>query len=101
MSDSMINIEILRNCGGELENALKGRCVEPFSTEDYINSMKDIITQKRIGVTWTRNHIESKMAPNISREEKGPEITFLKCHKCRSTSHLANTCTKKTQINEV
>ncbi|MBW0530755.1 hypothetical protein O181_070470 [Austropuccinia psidii MF-1] len=101
MSDSMINIEILRKYGGELEHALKCRCVELFSTEDYINAMEDIITRKRIGKTWTRNHIDSKMAPNISREEKGPEITVLKCHKFRSTSHLANTCTKKTQINEV
>ncbi|MBW0552763.1 hypothetical protein O181_092478 [Austropuccinia psidii MF-1] len=25
----------------------------------------------------------------------------LKCHKCGSTSHLANTCPKKTRINEI
>ncbi|MBW0478657.1 hypothetical protein O181_018372 [Austropuccinia psidii MF-1] len=38
------------------------------------------------------------MIPKISREYK---IPVLKCHKCGSTSHLANTCTKKAQINEV
>ncbi|MBW0463852.1 hypothetical protein O181_003567 [Austropuccinia psidii MF-1] len=76
MSDSMINMKILRKCGLELEHAIKCRCVEPCSTEDYINAMEDIITRRRVGKTWTR------------------------CHKCGSTSHLANTCTKKTKLNE-
>ncbi|MBW0509200.1 hypothetical protein O181_048915 [Austropuccinia psidii MF-1] len=34
MSDSMVNIKILRRCGGELGYAIKCRCVEPCSTED-------------------------------------------------------------------
>ncbi|MBW0581326.1 hypothetical protein O181_121041 [Austropuccinia psidii MF-1] len=63
--------------------------------------MEDIITRTRIGKTWTRIPIESKMVPKIPREDKRPEIPVLKCHKCGSTSHLANTCTKKTKINEV
>ncbi|MBW0541245.1 hypothetical protein O181_080960 [Austropuccinia psidii MF-1] len=71
--------------------------LEPCSTEDYINSMKDIITRTRIGKTWIRNPMESKMVPKISREDKRP---VLKCPKCGSTSHLANTCTKKTKVNE-
>ncbi|MBW0566600.1 hypothetical protein O181_106315 [Austropuccinia psidii MF-1] len=50
MSDTMINIKISRKCG-ELEHAIKSRCVEPFSTEDYINAMEDIITRTRIGKT--------------------------------------------------
>ncbi|MBW0558321.1 hypothetical protein O181_098036 [Austropuccinia psidii MF-1] len=45
--------------------------------------------------------MESKMVPKISREDRKRERPVLKCHKCGSTSHLANTCTKKTQINEV
>ncbi|MBW0539191.1 hypothetical protein O181_078906 [Austropuccinia psidii MF-1] len=44
--------------------------------------------------------MESKMVPKISREDRRPEKPVLKCHKCGSTSHLANTCTKKTKINE-
>ncbi|MBW0564477.1 hypothetical protein O181_104192 [Austropuccinia psidii MF-1] len=99
MSDSMINIKILRKCGGELEHVIKLRCAEPCSTEDYINSMEDIITRTRIGKTWTKIPIESKMVPKISREDRRPEKHVLKCHKCRSTSHLANNCTKKTKIN--
>ncbi|MBW0487704.1 hypothetical protein O181_027419 [Austropuccinia psidii MF-1] len=48
MSDTMINMKILRKCGGEVEHAIKCRCVEPCSTEDYINAMEDIITRTRI-----------------------------------------------------
>ncbi|MBW0573407.1 hypothetical protein O181_113122 [Austropuccinia psidii MF-1] len=51
MSDSMINMKILRKCGGELEHAIKCRCVESCSTEDYINDMEDIITRTIIGKT--------------------------------------------------
>ncbi|MBW0537721.1 hypothetical protein O181_077436 [Austropuccinia psidii MF-1] len=91
----------MRKCGGELEHAIKCRCVEPCSTEDYINAMEDIITKTRIGKAWTKIPMEYKMVPKISREEKRPERLVLKCHKCGSTSHLANTCTKKTNFNEV
>ncbi|MBW0558507.1 hypothetical protein O181_098222 [Austropuccinia psidii MF-1] len=100
MSDSMINMKILRKCGGELENAIKCRCVEPCSTEDYINSMEDIITRTRIGKTWTRVPMESKMVSKTSREVKRPERPVFKCHKCGSTSNLANTCTRSANINE-
>ncbi|MBW0575532.1 hypothetical protein O181_115247 [Austropuccinia psidii MF-1] len=100
MSDSMINIKILRKCGGELEHSIKWQCVEPCSIKDYMNAMEDIMTRTGIGKTWTRVPMESKIISKISREDKRPEIPVLKCHKCGSTSHLANTCTKKTKINE-
>ncbi|MBW0565835.1 hypothetical protein O181_105550 [Austropuccinia psidii MF-1] len=100
MSETMINMKILRKCGGELEPTIKCRCVEPCSAEDYINVMEDIITRTRIGKAWTKIPMESKMVPKISREDKRPERLVLKCHKCGSTSHLANTCTKKKKINE-
>ncbi|MBW0555256.1 hypothetical protein O181_094971, partial [Austropuccinia psidii MF-1] len=45
--------------------------------------------------------MESKMVAKISRGGKRPERLVLKCHKCGSTSNLANACTKKTKINEV
>ncbi|MBW0558455.1 hypothetical protein O181_098170 [Austropuccinia psidii MF-1] len=95
MSDTMINMKISKKCGGELEHAIKCRCVEPCSTKDYINAMEDIITRTRIGKTWTKTPMESKIVPMISREDRKPEIPVLKCHKYGSTSHLANTCTKK------
>ncbi|MBW0554270.1 hypothetical protein O181_093985 [Austropuccinia psidii MF-1] len=101
MSDTMINMKILRKCGGELEHAIKCRCVEPFSTEDYINAMEDIITRTKFGKFWNRIPMESKMVSKTSREDKRLERPILKLYKCGSTSHLANTCTKKTKINEV
>ncbi|MBW0566748.1 hypothetical protein O181_106463 [Austropuccinia psidii MF-1] len=101
MYDSMINMKILRKWGGELEHAIRCGCVEPCSTEDYINAMEDIITRTRAGKAWTRVPMEAKMVSKTSREDKKPERPVLKCHKCGSTSHFANTCTKKTKINEV
>ncbi|MBW0556557.1 hypothetical protein O181_096272 [Austropuccinia psidii MF-1] len=101
MSDSMINIKILSKFGGELEHSIKCRCVEPGSTEDYIDAMEDIITRTRIGKNWIRVPMESKMVSQASKEDKRPERPVLKCHKCGSTSNLANPCTKKTKVNEV
>ncbi|MBW0534988.1 hypothetical protein O181_074703 [Austropuccinia psidii MF-1] len=63
--------------------------------------MEDIITRTRICKTWIRVPMESKIVCKTSREDKRPERPVLKCHKFGSTSHLANTCTKKTNINEV
>ncbi|MBW0478861.1 hypothetical protein O181_018576 [Austropuccinia psidii MF-1] len=45
--------------------------------------------------------MESKMVPKISPEDTKPEGPVFKCHKCGRNSNLANTCTKKTKINEV
>ncbi|MBW0555284.1 hypothetical protein O181_094999 [Austropuccinia psidii MF-1] len=45
--------------------------------------------------------MECKMVPMISREDRNPERPVLKCHKCGSTSHLSNTFTRETKINEV
>ncbi|MBW0549897.1 hypothetical protein O181_089612 [Austropuccinia psidii MF-1] len=101
MSDSMINMRILRKCEGELEHAMKCRCVEPCSTEYYINSRGYIITRTKNFKTWTRIPMEYKIVSKTSREDNKPERPVLKCHKWESTSHLANTCTKKTKINEV
>ncbi|MBW0549916.1 hypothetical protein O181_089631 [Austropuccinia psidii MF-1] len=101
MFDSMINMKILRKCGAELEHAIKCRCVEPCSTEDYINTMEDIINRTRIGKTWARIPMECKMVSKTSGEDKRPERLVLKCDKCGSISHLDNTCSKKKKINEV
>ncbi|MBW0506371.1 hypothetical protein O181_046086 [Austropuccinia psidii MF-1] len=100
ISYSIINIKILRQYGGELEHAIKLRCVEPCSAEYYINAMEDIITRTRIVKASTRNPIESRMVSKTSIIDRRPERPVLKCHKCGRTSHLANTSIKKTKINE-
>ncbi|MBW0478912.1 hypothetical protein O181_018627 [Austropuccinia psidii MF-1] len=101
MSDTMINLKILRKCGGELEHAIKCRCAKPCSTEDYINAMGDIITRTRIGKTRNKIPMESKMVAKISREDRRREKRVLECHKCGITSYLGNTCNKKTKMNEI
>ncbi|MBW0580092.1 hypothetical protein O181_119807 [Austropuccinia psidii MF-1] len=47
MSDTIINMKIKKS-GGELEHAIKCKCEEPCSIEDYINEMEDIITRTKI-----------------------------------------------------
>ncbi|MBW0568776.1 hypothetical protein O181_108491 [Austropuccinia psidii MF-1] len=86
MPDTMIIMKVSRKYGGELEHAIKCRCVEPCSTGNHINGMEDIITRTRIGKTWTKITMEYKMVPNISREDSRPEKPVLKCHKWGSTS---------------
>ncbi|MBW0516316.1 hypothetical protein O181_056031 [Austropuccinia psidii MF-1] len=100
MSDTMINMKILRKCGGKLEHVIKCRCVKPCSTEDYINEMEDIITRTRIGKTCTKIPMQSKIISKVPKEDRKAEKPVLKCQKCESSSHLANTCTKKTKINK-
>ncbi|MBW0545533.1 hypothetical protein O181_085248 [Austropuccinia psidii MF-1] len=79
MSDSMINMKILRKCGGELEDAIKCRCLEPCSKEDYINSMEDIITRTIIDKNWTIVPMESKMLHQESNINKVQLIEQAQC----------------------
>ncbi|MBW0523109.1 hypothetical protein O181_062824 [Austropuccinia psidii MF-1] len=95
MSKSMIYEGILRKCGGDLEHAIRSRFIDPFSTEYYMNSMEDITTRMKIG----RNCYKPPM--NNKTSGKPHDKAPLKCHKCGSTSHLANTCPKETRINEI
>ncbi|MBW0525997.1 hypothetical protein O181_065712 [Austropuccinia psidii MF-1] len=95
MSDSIIYIKILRKCGGEAENSIKCRCVQPCVTVDYIDEMEDIITWTRIGKTWTRNPMESKILLKTSKGYRRPERPVLKLHKCGSNSNLDKHFAKK------
>ncbi|MBW0508351.1 hypothetical protein O181_048066 [Austropuccinia psidii MF-1] len=98
----MVNEIILKKCGGELENAIRSRCIDPFSTEDFINSMEDITTRKEIGRNYYKPPIDIKISgKTIQRPNKPQDRAPFKVHKCKSTSHLANTCPKKKKINEI
>ncbi|MBW0535849.1 hypothetical protein O181_075564 [Austropuccinia psidii MF-1] len=102
MSETMIHKRILRKCGGDLEHAIRRRCIDPCSTEDYINSMEDITTRTKTGRNWYKPPIDNKTSGKpISKPNKTHDKPPFKCHKCGSTSHLANTCPKKTKINEI
>ncbi|MBW0546631.1 hypothetical protein O181_086346 [Austropuccinia psidii MF-1] len=102
LSETMVHKKILRKCGGDLDNSIRSRFIEPFSTEDYINSMEDITTRTKIGGNWYKPPIENKTSGKpISRSNKPQARAPFQCHKCGITSHLANTCPKKTRIDEI
>ncbi|MBW0517964.1 hypothetical protein O181_057679 [Austropuccinia psidii MF-1] len=105
----MVHMKILKKCGGELEHSLRSGCIEPFSTEEYINSLEDIVKRTKIGRTWKKLDIKSPNKPCIKKDK--PKETFKpnpsnsneqrKCHKCGGIGHLANNCLKKAKINEI
>ncbi|MBW0589166.1 hypothetical protein O181_128881, partial [Austropuccinia psidii MF-1] len=102
MFETMIHKRILRKCGGDLEHAIRSRCIEPCSTEDNINAMEDITTRKKFERNWYKPSMDNKTSGKpIPKPNKPHDKAPLKCHKCRSTSHLANTCTKKTRIKAI
>ncbi|MBW0513150.1 hypothetical protein O181_052865 [Austropuccinia psidii MF-1] len=102
MSETMIHKKILGKWGGDLEHAIRRRCIEPCSTEDYINEIEDITTRTKSGRNWYKPPVDDKTSGKpISKPNKPHEKTPLKCHKCGSKSHLANICPKKTRINEI
>ncbi|MBW0516971.1 hypothetical protein O181_056686 [Austropuccinia psidii MF-1] len=102
MSEKMIHKRILRKCCGDLEHVIRSRCIEPFSTEDHINAIEDITTRTKIGRNWHKNPLDNKTSwKPISKQKKPHDKAPWKCHKCGRTSHLANTCPKKTRINEI
>ncbi|MBW0471283.1 hypothetical protein O181_010998 [Austropuccinia psidii MF-1] len=102
MSETMVHEIISVNCCGELENAIRSRFIEACSTEDYINDMQDITTRNKIGRNWYKPPIDNKTGRKpISRKNEPQDKAPLKFHKCGSTFNLANTCPKRTRINEI
>ncbi|MBW0541655.1 hypothetical protein O181_081370 [Austropuccinia psidii MF-1] len=102
MSETLVHKRILRKCGGDLEHAIRSRCIEPCSTEDYINAMEDITPRTKIARNRYKPPMDNKTSGKpISKPNKPHDKAPLKCHQCGIKSHLANTCRKKTRINEV
>ncbi|MBW0539522.1 hypothetical protein O181_079237 [Austropuccinia psidii MF-1] len=102
MSGTTVHKRILRECGGDLEHAIRSIFIEPFSTKYYINAMEDITTRTKIGRNWYKSSMDNKKSGKpIPKPNKPHDKDPFKCHKCESTSHLANTCPKKTRINEI
>ncbi|MBW0498741.1 hypothetical protein O181_038456 [Austropuccinia psidii MF-1] len=83
MSETMINKRISRECGGDLENAIRSRCIEPCSTEDYINAMEDITTRTKIGGNWYKPPMDNKNSEKPTpKPNKAHEKAPSKCHNC-------------------
>ncbi|MBW0528353.1 hypothetical protein O181_068068 [Austropuccinia psidii MF-1] len=64
--------------------------------------MEDITSRTKIGRNWLKPPIDNKTSGKpILKPSKTHDKAPLKCCKFRSTSHLANTCSNKTRINEI
>ncbi|MBW0537370.1 hypothetical protein O181_077085 [Austropuccinia psidii MF-1] len=100
-------MKILKTIRVEVENALRIRFIEPFSTEEYINSLEEIVTRTNIGRTWKKVGIKLPNKPFMNKYK--PKYPFksnstrekIKCHKCGGIGSLANDCPKKGKINEI
>ncbi|MBW0512072.1 hypothetical protein O181_051787 [Austropuccinia psidii MF-1] len=49
ISEFMIHRKMLRQCGGDLDHAVKGRTTEQSSAENIINILEEVTPRKRIG----------------------------------------------------
>ncbi|MBW0563036.1 hypothetical protein O181_102751 [Austropuccinia psidii MF-1] len=102
MFETMLHESILKMLGGDLEHSIRSRCIEPGSTKDYINVGEAIDIRTKIGRNWYKALMGNKASGKpISIPNKPQDRASFKCHKCGSTSHLFNTCLKKTRIIEI
>ncbi|MBW0568257.1 hypothetical protein O181_107972 [Austropuccinia psidii MF-1] len=105
----MVHMKLIKNCGGELEHPLRSRCIEPFSTGEFINKLEDIVTRTNIGRTWKKLDIKIPDKPFIKKDKpRGPFKPNTpngneqrKWHKCVGMRHLANNFLKRAKINEI
>ncbi|MBW0558822.1 hypothetical protein O181_098537 [Austropuccinia psidii MF-1] len=111
MSEFMIHRNILRQCGGDLEHAVKSGTNEQFSAEGIINKLEDVTTRTRIGSSrvnfktrlntpWEDSVDKNPKEDSNNMKYKSPDI-IRKCHIFQITTHLANKCSKKGKINEI
>ncbi|MBW0467529.1 hypothetical protein O181_007244 [Austropuccinia psidii MF-1] len=104
VSETMIHKRILKKCGGDLENAIRRRCIETFSTEYYINSMEDITNRNKIGRNYYEPPIDNKTCGkpiSTKRPTKTQDRAPFKSHNFSSNFNLADSCIKKARINEI
>ncbi|MBW0585479.1 hypothetical protein O181_125194 [Austropuccinia psidii MF-1] len=111
MSEFMIHRKILRQCGGDLEHAVKSRTTEQSSAEDIINISAEVNTRTKMGSSrvnlktrfntpW-RDSVDKNPKENSNNAKYKSADTVRKCHIFQSTTHLANEFPKRGKINEI
>ncbi|MBW0520324.1 hypothetical protein O181_060039 [Austropuccinia psidii MF-1] len=111
MSEFMIHRKILRQCGGDLEHAVKSRTTEKSSAEDIINILEEVNTRTKIGsgrvnlkarfnTSW-KDSVDKNPKENSNNVKYKPADIIRKCHIFQSTTHLANKCPKRGKINDI
>ncbi|MBW0527350.1 hypothetical protein O181_067065 [Austropuccinia psidii MF-1] len=106
-----INRKPLRQCGGDLEHAVKRRATEKSSAEDIINISEKLTTRTRVGSSrvnlktrfntpWKDSVDKNPKENSDNMEYKSADI-IRKLLICQITTHLANACPRKGKINEI
>ncbi|MBW0539960.1 hypothetical protein O181_079675 [Austropuccinia psidii MF-1] len=109
MSEFMIHRKILRQCGGDLEHAVKSRTTEQSSAEDIINILEEVTTRTKIGSSrvnlktsfntpW-KDSVDKHPKENSDNPKYRSADIIRKYHICQRTTKLANTCPKRGKIN--
>ncbi|MBW0591897.1 hypothetical protein O181_131612 [Austropuccinia psidii MF-1] len=109
MSEFMIHRKFLRQCGGDLEHAVKSKTNEQSSAEYLINILGAVTTRPGIGSRRvnlkTRFNTPWKDSVDRNPKENSNNIKYQSadvmrmCHIFQSTTNVADTCPKKGKIN--
>ncbi|MBW0531794.1 hypothetical protein O181_071509 [Austropuccinia psidii MF-1] len=100
MSEFMIHRKIQRQCGPDLEDAVKSRTTEQSSEEDIINILEKVTTRTKIGFSrvnlkkrfntpW-KDSVDKNPKENSNNLKYKSADAIRKCHICQSTTHLSN-----------
>ncbi|MBW0564540.1 hypothetical protein O181_104255 [Austropuccinia psidii MF-1] len=111
MSKFMIHRKIMRQCGVDLEHAVKSRTTEKSSAEDIINILEEVTRRTRTGssrvhlktrfnTSW-KDSVDKNPKENSNNMKYKSADIIRKCHICQSTTHFSNTCPKRGKINEI
>ncbi|MBW0460755.1 hypothetical protein O181_000470 [Austropuccinia psidii MF-1] len=111
MSEFMIHRNVLRQCGGDLENPSKSRKTEKSSAEDIINILQELTTRTRIissmvnlktrfNTPW-KDSVDKNPNKNPNNIKYKFADVIIKLHISQRTTHLANECPKKVKMNEI
>ncbi|MBW0547109.1 hypothetical protein O181_086824 [Austropuccinia psidii MF-1] len=107
----MFHINILRQCGGDLEHAVRNRTTEKSQAGDILDILEEVTTRteigssrinlrKRLNKPW-RDSVDKKTQEDSSNMKYKSEETIIKCHIHGSTTYLANNFPKGGKINEI
>ncbi|MBW0559014.1 hypothetical protein O181_098729 [Austropuccinia psidii MF-1] len=110
ISEFMIDRKILRQCGGDLDHAVKSSNIEQSSEEDLIKTLEEVTTRTKTGSSrvnlktmfntpW-KDSVDKNPKENCNNVKYKSADTVRKCHICQSTTQLANTRPQRGEINQ-
>ncbi|MBW0491140.1 hypothetical protein O181_030855 [Austropuccinia psidii MF-1] len=104
-SELLIHQIILRECGGELEKAIKCRVMEQYELYDYVNVLEEMLSKTKAGKYRKAPTFHIPLKPrnktfyNTKDFKAGSEsVNF---HICSRETRLSKTFHKKDRMNEI